>query len=72
MDQILLLPNAVGKKLSSESERQPGDHEANEAVSYVQPLDTGVVLQSLEGVSNLKHFSFTMVYCIFIVLTTPF
>ena len=71
MDQILLLPNAVGKKLSSESERQPGDHEANEAVSYVQPLDTGVVLQSLEGVSNLKHFSFTVIYR-FIVLTTPF
>ena len=50
---VLLLPDKVGKKLSPESKSKPGHHESDDAVSNVQPLDPSVVLQSLEGVSDL-------------------
>ena len=51
---VLLLPDKVGKKLSPESKSKPGHHESDDAVSNVQPLDPSVVLQSLEGVSDLR------------------
>ena len=49
-----MLPNHIGKKLSSESESKPGDHESNAAIPDVQPLNPGVVLESLEGVPDLR------------------